>query len=96
MQNLVDNVCLHDARVKAVKREHKNNAATVGDEEAKVEGDEEVLESKIAGLSLNPVHQRPDEPAPNVQIMNEVNLPAGRFGWCIVCRNTANMVDAET
>ena len=45
---------------------------------------------------MNPVHQRPDDPAPNVEIMNEVNLPAGRFGWCIVDRNTSNMVDAET
>ena len=45
---------------------------------------------------MNPVHQRHDDPAPNVEIMNEVNLPAGRFGWCIVDRNTSNMVDAET
>ena len=98
VQNLVDNVCLHDARVKAVKREFKNNkaAAAEGEEEAKEDGEDAELQARVAGLSLNPVHQRPDEPAPNVEVMNEVSLPAGRFGWCIVCRNTANMVDAET
>jgi len=25
-----------------------------------------------------------------------MSLPAGRFGWCIVCRNTANIFDTET
>jgi len=35
-------------------------------------------------------------PVPRVTIQNEVNLPAGLFGWCIVCRNSANLVDEET
>jgi len=25
-----------------------------------------------------------------------VALPSGEFGWCIVCRNTANIIDEET
>ena len=33
---------------------------------------------------------------PSVDIQNEVNLPAGAYGWCIVCRNTANIVCTET
>ena len=33
VQNMVDNVCLHAARVEAVKREHKNSKAAAADEE---------------------------------------------------------------
>ena len=31
-----------------------------------------------------------------VDIVNEVSLPAGHYGWCIVCRNTANIFCSET
>ena len=31
-----------------------------------------------------------------MEITNEVGLPAGQYGWCIVCRNTANIYDEET
>ena len=56
VQNLVDNVCLHDARTKTIRREHKNSNAAVGEEEGKGMDEEEALELKISGLSLNPVH----------------------------------------
>jgi len=94
---LVDNVCLHEARVSALRREHQNQASASTEEiKATEEDDKQDLRERIANLSLNPALQRADEPAPNVELMNEVNLPVGRFGWCIVCRNTANLVDAGT
>ena len=96
MQNLVDNVCLHEARVDALKREHRHQIQASSEEIKAPEDAEKELEERISNLKLNPVQQSPEEPAPVVEVMNEVNLPAGRFGWCVVCRNTANLVDAET
>lgn len=33
---------------------------------------------------------------PQVDIKNEHGIPAGKFGWCIVCRNQANLYCKDT
>jgi len=48
---MVDNVCLHSARVEALKREERHKA-NVANEEV----NEEEIEDRIANLSLNAVH----------------------------------------
>ena len=32
----------------------------------------------------------------NVEIRNESGQPSGKFGWCIVCRNSANLYCKDT
>ena len=53
------------------------------------------LQEKIDAIPLNPVLLGADDPVPAVDIKNEVGLPAGRYGWCVVSRNTADMVSQE-
>ena len=112
VQNMVDNVCLHQARVDALQREAKqshpsgdqaNNSGETqepqptDEEDAKDdEAEAQKNRDRIANLQLNPVNQPVDDYVPAVDIQNEMGLPAGRYGWCVVCRNPADMVCPET
>ena len=53
------------------------------------------MEEKIANVKLNPIPSGKKE-YPDVNLQNELGIQAGRFGWCIVCRNTANLYCKDT
>ena len=68
--------------------------------------DDGALADKLRHVPLNSV---PDEhpsrrksgeddkkALPEVRISNEIDVPAGRFGWCIACRNTADLYCKDT
>jgi brefeldin A-inhibited guanine nucleotide-exchange protein len=46
-------------------------------------------------LELNPDDHSYDA-LPVVDIKNEKEIPAGKFGWCTVCRNTADLYCSDT
>ena len=41
------------------------------------------------------MQSNPDE-LPSTNIKNELGIEAGKYGWCIVCRNSANNICNET
>ena len=106
---LVDNVCLHDARVRAIvaQRDAGEREAELGyDQKSEQDKHSESgyskgavsqisLEEKIANVKLNPIPAGKKE-YPDVNLTNELGIQAGRFGWCIVCRNTANLYCKDT
>ena len=80
-------------------------SSDAGGEESKVSNDDEqnlekqrkILQAKIKGLQLNPVmQQNKDDLIPVNGLKNEAGLEAGRYGWCSVCRNSADMFCGDT
>ena len=53
------------------------------------------LDERVAKVKLNPIPAGKKE-YPEVNLTNELGIQAGRFGWCIVCRNTANLYCKDT
>lgn len=99
-------MCLYDAKVRAVKERYENEAQeSAQDEEAKEGADEQnsidmnmrkiSLQEEIARIPLNPIPYVKND-SPEVKILNELGLESGRFGWCLVCRNTADLYCKET
>jgi hypothetical protein len=67
-----------------------------GAEEGKEEFD---YESVAASFPLNPVPTEAEgsgKKYPVVEISNELGFQAGRFGWCIACRNKADRYCKDT
>ena len=60
------------------------------------------MKSELNGISLKsvPIKVKKDEQKSKkqvqVEIINEHGIPAGKFGWCIVCRNQANLYCKDT
>jgi len=110
--NMVDSVCLHSARVSQLTRqlEESQHQASVNDSQAtgSEAGQEEVVDDdtpqntgkdikdRTSKIALNPVDQATDVEVPSVEIKNELGIVAGRYGWCISCRNSADMFCGET
>jgi hypothetical protein len=108
VQNMVDNVSLHDARVREVKARRKEHEAVQEEHELQDEqlsdnneekqqnqGSKLSLEEEITRIPLNPIPYSKKE-CPEVDLQNELGIDSGRFGWCIVCRNTANLYCKDT
>ena len=66
------------------------------EEEATRDKELKKLRERIANVKLNPVEQSKQDEFPPVKIKNEIGLEAGRYGWCTVCRNTANLFCGDT
>jgi hypothetical protein len=54
-----------------------------------------VLADAISKIPLNPIPTGKKE-CPDVSVKNELGFEAGRFGWCISCRNSANLWCKDT
>ena len=82
---MVDNVCLYEARV-----EHVRNLHTPVDNDSQSSGDlTAIIDEKISKIPLNPIPGNRRD-VPEVNVTNELGFPAGRFGWCVCCRQSAN------
>lgn len=103
VQNIVDCVCLHDARVKVVIERHEHGEDSGHEEDQQDDTIKQVdsnirkisLQEEIMKIPLNPIPYCKSD-CPDVKIPNELGIEAGRFGWCIVCRNTANLYCKDT
>ena len=42
------------------------------------------------------MNQGADDRVPEVEVKNEMDLPPGRYGWCVVCRRPADTFCPET
>ena len=83
---MVDNVCLHEARIDELKVDKETSF------------DEETARRMIP---LNPIPiANEGEPKKKslkpVDIQNEMGISAGKFGWCMVCRNKADLYCKDT
>ena len=78
---MVDFVELHDERCKIVTEMHNTQTSTSGTDSS--------LTEKLKQIPLNPVPQGKKECPETPDLVNELGIEAGQFGWCIVCRNTA-------
>ena len=92
VKGLVDDVCLHYAKLSAVK--HEYNGAS-GDEKRGL-----AVYAKNIPLRSVPLTLDADVPAyrllTKVELENEIGEMAGYFGWCIMCRGSANLYCKET
>jgi brefeldin A-inhibited guanine nucleotide-exchange protein len=53
------------------------------------------LQEEIMKIPLNPIPYSKSD-CPDVKIQNELGIEAGRYGWCMVCRNSANLYCKDT
>lgn len=93
--NIVDNVCLYEARVTEVTRLHQISDPNFNLTELKNPASNQALADAISKIPLNPIPTGKKE-CPDVSVKNELGFEAGRFGWCISCRNTANLWCKDT
>ena len=54
------------------------------------------LEKKIKAIPLNPVDVDNSQDQPQVSLKNELGIENGKYGWCVVCRNSADMYCGDT
>lgn len=96
---MVDDVCLHDSRKKAIIQKYyelEQNCVEQEDQE-RLEAEKAQEIDRIPLRSVNGGGVK-DE-APNrvpVEILNEVGNVSGKFGWCICCRGKANLFCKDT
>lgn len=93
--NIVDNVCLYEARVSEVTRLHKLVDLNPNQIESQNQVTDQALADAINKIPLNPIPTGKKE-CPDVSVKNELGFEAGRFGWCISCRNSANLWCKDT
>ena len=61
-----------------------------------------MMKTELANIPLRsvPLRVKKEETKikkhPSVDIRNEHDIPSGKFGWCIVCRNSANLYCKDT
>ena len=100
VQNIVDDVCLNDARQKAVHQKYhelEQNCVEREDQE-RLQQEKDAELSRIPLRSVGTSLTSKDE-APNrvpVEILNEAGNVSGKFGWCISCRGKANLFCKDT
>jgi len=91
---MVDNICIHEARVEEMAFRHKNNETTEEDNTDVFD-----FEKARSLFPLNPVPTEAEgsgKKYPLVEIENELGMTAGRFGWCMSCRNKADRYCKDT
>jgi hypothetical protein len=95
VQNMVDDVCLYHAKRDQIQAKYNGQ---INDLENSVDLEErqaleELMKQELYGITLKsvPLKVKKDEVKSKkqvqVEITNEHGIPAGKFGWCIVCRN---------
>ena len=57
---------------------------------------ENQVKNELKNIPLNPVPKGRKDCPETPDLFNELNIEAGQFGWCIVCRNTANLFCKDT
>ena len=93
LRNAVDNVCLFDEKFRTVNNKYNEPSEKDQDPEKK----KEELNKELALIPMRsvPLFQETDDPKYKkimaVNIENEGGVPSGKFGWCFVCRKTANV-----
>jgi hypothetical protein len=88
VRNMVDNVCLYEARVAEITKLHiSGQEDTVREDQA--------LEESVSRIPVNPIPSGKKD-CPDVALTNELGFEVGRFGWCISCRNAANLWCKDT
>jgi len=97
-------VCLHGARQEEVKSKYIsqiNELENSADLEER-QNLEEIMNQELQGIPLRSVPfklKKDDIKNPKivvVDVKNELEIVSGKFGWCIVCRNTANLYCKDT
>lgn len=105
VQNLIDDVCLFDARVASVTDKYMSqindleNSADVEEKqqlEELMRRDLEQITLKSVPLKVGGKDQAKAKKQVQVDIKNEQGVIAGKFGWCIVCRAQANLYCKDT
>lgn len=90
LKNVVDNVCLYDEKMQIIKK--KYNGIDNADQTKQDEFNKEI--SLIPLRSVPLTYETDDvkyKKIMTVSIENEQNILSGKFGWCIVCRKSANV-----
>lgn len=91
VRNIVDNVCLFDEKAKTVTNKIQENQEL--DPAKKTE--ELSKELSLIPLRSVPLINETDDlkykKIMTVSIDNEQNVVSGKFGWCFVCRKSANV-----
>ena len=95
VRNMVDNVCLYEARVEQAQKFITEEDAEAMKTQNPTEY-QQILAEKIAKIPLNPIPGNKKDPVPEVDIQNELGFPSGKFGWCICCRKPANVWCKDT
>lgn len=92
VKNIVDDVCLFYGKIDIIKRQ----------QEKANDAEKETLNTLLKTLSIKgvPLTLEADSMAfrnlIKPQIENELGKEAGYFGWCIMCRSSANLYCKET
>lgn len=89
VKNIVDNVCLYEEKTKTIQKKYDENS----DPQKKPEDLQKEL-SLIPLRSVPLINETDDvkyKKIMTVNIENEMNIASGKFGWCIVCRKSANV-----
>lgn len=102
---MVDDVCLFDARQDLIKSKYMgqlNNLENSTDNEER-SALEDMMKVELSNVTLRSVPLKVGKEESSkvkkqiqVDIKNEHGIPSGKFGWCIVCRNSANLYCKDT
>lgn len=84
VQNIVDNVCIYTSRIENQKKMKKPNQPLSKMDDLK--------EFDSIPLLIIPPNSKAEIPkikkSPLNNIVNEKDIKAGIYGWCIMCRNS--------
>ena len=99
MQNVVDEVVLRQERI-IVERKRLQSEFDLHESEDEDVNEEfySKLEDVIKSIPLRSVPQQGQDKREliPVEANNEQGFPCGKFGWCINCRNEANLYCKDT
>jgi len=92
--NIVDDVCLYNAKVDQVSKKYEGKELN--------EKERETMQQELDEIPFKAIPLNSDSDdiryriLKKVKIENELEIIAGIFGWCIVCRNSANLFCKDT
>lgn len=101
---MVDDVELYDARRNHIMNKYMsqlNDLENSADLEEK-QTIEEMMNNELNNIVIRSVpikvkkEDQKNRKQIQVDVKNESGIPTGKFGWCIVCRNQANLYCKDT
>jgi len=91
LRNIVDNVCLYDEKIKSLQKKIEENT-DLDPNKRQEELNKEVSLVPIRSVPLiNETDDLKYKKIMTVDIENEQNMSSGKFGWCFICRKSANV-----
>jgi len=93
VHSMVDESCIYGTKLNKEQKRGQKQLKEIKDKKIS----EEIETKMIKSLQSIPVRvSQENQHKEDLSLLNERNAPSGKYGWCIVCRNTANSICKTT